>query len=158
IVMSGKRLLLVALIVLGNLSMTSLAQKDLPPLLYTCPMHPEVLEENPGTCKICKMTLEPVRIEPEFWYACATRPAVLSQKPANCPFDGRPMVRVVVSVHWICGTNSDQKFMEPGKCADGRPREVKHVVRAHGDHNPRHGGVFYMAADTWHHVEGTYPR
>ncbi|MGB6068272.1 MAG: heavy metal-binding domain-containing protein [Desulfomonilaceae bacterium] len=27
--------------------------------LYTCPMHPEIREENPGTCPKCGMALEP---------------------------------------------------------------------------------------------------
>src|SRR5207244_6379951 len=117
IFMSVRRLILLTLIVFGSSVVAPLAQQNLPPLLYTCPMHPEVLEEHAGTCKICKMTLEPVRIESEFWYACATRPAVLSQRPATCPFDGQPMVRVVVSVHWACAQNPDPTFMERGQWA-----------------------------------------
>ena len=26
---------------------------------YTCPMHPEVVREEPGSCPICRMALEP---------------------------------------------------------------------------------------------------
>src|ERR1035437_6805824 len=27
---------------------------------YTCPMHPEVIQDGPGTCPICGMALEPL--------------------------------------------------------------------------------------------------
>src|ERR671930_23936 len=30
---------------------------------YTCPMHPEVRQEGPGSCPKCGMALEPVRVE-----------------------------------------------------------------------------------------------
>ena len=36
------------------------ADKDLPSgTLYTCPMHPEIVQEGPGDCPICGMALEP---------------------------------------------------------------------------------------------------
>jgi Cu+-exporting ATPase len=43
-----------------------LSPKDSPPMppplagtIYTCPMHPEIRQEGPGTCPICGMALEP---------------------------------------------------------------------------------------------------
>jgi P-type Cu+ transporter len=34
-------------------------------LLYTCPMHPEIVQEGPGSCPICGMALEPKTITAE---------------------------------------------------------------------------------------------
>jgi len=31
-------------------------------ILYTCPMHPEIRQENPGSCPICGMALEPLSV------------------------------------------------------------------------------------------------
>lgn len=33
--------------------------------LYTCPMHPEVTQEGPGSCPICGMALEPMEVSEE---------------------------------------------------------------------------------------------
>src|SRR5262245_50906088 len=33
-----------------------------PGAIYTCPMHPEIRQEGPGTCPICGMALEPERV------------------------------------------------------------------------------------------------
>src|SRR6266566_3711012 len=32
------------------------------PMIYTCPMHPEIEQDHPGNCPICGMTLEPKTI------------------------------------------------------------------------------------------------
>jgi hypothetical protein len=144
--------------------------QGLPPLFYTCPHHADHLQDGPGTCPmqmegapngICGMTLVPVRIEPDFWYTCPLHtnvPGVLRPKPGLCPIDRRTLMPVKATVHWICRQSPDQKLLEPGTCADGSARRVAREVRAHGDHNPRHGGSFFMAFDLWHHLEGTYPR
>jgi Cu+-exporting ATPase len=40
--------------------------KPAPPgTLYTCPMHPEIVQEGPGNCPICGMALEPMGVPPE---------------------------------------------------------------------------------------------
>jgi P-type Cu+ transporter len=36
-----------------------------PATLYTCPMHPEIVQEGPGNCPICGMALEPMGVPPE---------------------------------------------------------------------------------------------
>jgi len=37
----------------------------LPGTLYTCPMHPEIVQEGPGNCPICGMALEPMGVPAE---------------------------------------------------------------------------------------------
>ena len=32
--------------------------------LYTCPMHPQIVQEGPGHCPICGMALEPMGVPP----------------------------------------------------------------------------------------------
>jgi len=40
--------------------------EPLPPgTLYTCPMHPQIVQEGPGSCPICGMALEPMGAPPE---------------------------------------------------------------------------------------------
>ncbi|WP_425423700.1 heavy metal translocating P-type ATPase [Skermanella stibiiresistens] len=70
-----------------------------PGVIYTCPMHPEIRQEGPGTCPICGMALEPVTggVEGEpnpelvdmtrrFWIGTAlTVPLVLLELGAHLP-------------------------------------------------------------------------
>jgi len=126
---------------------------SLPPLSWTCPMHPDVLEDKKGICPICKMDLVPVRLD-SVW-SCPVHSVIAESKPGKCPIDKRDLIQVTVAVSWTC-PGAAAESTEPGRCPDGSPMTRKTMPRAHGNHNPQHGGQFFMASDNWHHLEGTY--
>jgi Cu(I)/Ag(I) efflux system membrane fusion protein/cobalt-zinc-cadmium efflux system membrane fusion protein len=65
--------------------------------LYTCSMHPQVLQDHPGKCPICHMDLEPVRADvaagggPKkerkilYWTDPMYNPPYISDKPGKSP-------------------------------------------------------------------------
>jgi len=58
---------------------------------YTCPMHPEVLQDKPGSCPKCGMSLEPVSPQPQqqqIEYTCPMHPQIVRDKPGSCPICG----------------------------------------------------------------------
>jgi hypothetical protein len=135
------------------------AQEALPPLSYICLMAGDeaVLEDKPGTCPNpkCGMKLVPVRLQTA--YSCITHQHIVRGAEGVCPIDKQKLVPITASMFWLCG-GSDDHLLEPGKCPDGKVRTLTFERRPHGDHNPRHGGQFFMADDQWHHLEGTYPK
>jgi len=71
---------------------------------YTCPHHPEVVSDKPGTCPKCKMKLQAATAPPaapshdsathadhadtpasKAAYTCPHHPEVISDKPGTCP-------------------------------------------------------------------------
>lgn len=126
----------------------------LPPLSMTCAHHPDVLESKAGACPICKLPLVPVRLDAAWM--CPVHTTVTESRAGACRTCGRQLVPVTVSLTWTCAREG-ATHLEPGTCADGSPRAARRTLRAHGNHNPQHGGQFFMAPDGWHHVEGVYP-
>lgn len=54
---------------------------------YTCPMHPEIIKNEPGQCPICKMDLVEKKEEAasEKKYTCPMHPEIVQDKPGICP-------------------------------------------------------------------------
>ena len=56
--------------------------------IYTCPMHPEIRQTQPGACPKCGMALEP-EFEPvpttRTEYTCPMHPEIVQDHPGNCP-------------------------------------------------------------------------
>jgi hypothetical protein len=127
----------------------------LPPISYVCPMagDEDVIEDKPGKCRKCGMELEPIRLD-TVW-TCPIHAAVTRDQPGKCPIDGRDLLQMTMAVSWTC-PGSAKASVTPGSCPDGTPMQRKFTPRPHGNHNPQHGGSFFMAPDNWHHLEGAY--
>jgi FtsP/CotA-like multicopper oxidase with cupredoxin domain len=54
------------------------------PVVYACPMHPEVVQDEPGSCPKCAMKLL-ATAAPAGPYTCPMHPEVVSEQPGHCP-------------------------------------------------------------------------
>jgi len=61
------------------------------PVVYVCPMHPEVVSDEPGSCAKCGMKLLAQAAE-ETTYMCPMHPEVTSDKPDRCPKCGMKLL------------------------------------------------------------------
>jgi Cu+-exporting ATPase len=85
------------------------------PRQFTCPMHPEVVGDRPGSCPKCGMALEPVRpssARKKVVFTCPMHPEIEQDHPGSCP---------------ICGMALEPKSVQPESEEDDS--ELRNMTR-----------------------------
>ncbi len=68
---------------------------------YTCPMHPQVRRDRPGSCPECGMALErlaPAVPQTRLGYTCPMHPEIAHSEPGPCPLCGMALEPRAVAV------------------------------------------------------------
>ncbi len=109
-----------------------IAEMDMPapeghgPVVYSCPMHPEVVSEEAGHCPECGMKLLAVEV-PATTYACPMHPEVVSEEQGHCPECGMKLLPA-------------NRVAEAGHGHAHEPHRHEHVSHEHGHGAPEHEG------------------
>ena len=123
------------------------AQKHLDPN-YVCPMHPQIVKDEPGSCPICGMDLVEQMPEPQAEiketamehaqkhldpsYVCPMHPQIVKDEPGSCPICGMDLVEQMPEqnseepvsqekkiLYWVAPMDPNYRRDQPGKSPMG---------------------------------------
>jgi Cu+-exporting ATPase len=117
---------------------------------YTCPMHPEVRSDGPGSCPKCGMALEPLAppSATRTIYTCPMHPEIRQDTPGTCPICGMALEPETVAAE--TGSNPELQDMTR-RFWLSFVVTLPLLVMAMGEMTPwwPRGGVMTPTADRW---------
>jgi FtsP/CotA-like multicopper oxidase with cupredoxin domain len=111
-------------------------------VVYMCPMHPEIVRADEGSCPECGMKLIATAVAAV--YTCPMHPDVVSAEEGHCPQCGMKLLAVATT--YACPMHPDITSDAPGRCPEcgmkllpsqyvERPSEGHSDAHTHGQHD-----------------------